>query len=326
MYPSSSRRIKYEETHRSHLYRTGDHLYKIRKEDAIYSSLALKERHIQDALILGKHWAGDVVVAVFPLVKLEEGFALGDHHAQSGEVTDYALQLVQLSDHYWLQRELAGDKVSPTAIGRLARFLAEHHAESATEENTVDAGRPEHFRNLMEEMLYQCKKYIPITLSEPMLEIIARPVSHFIDDARKLFVRRQKRGRIVNGHGAFMPEHIFMKGREIYVVSALDGQPKFRVLDAAADVASLVNALELAGAEELGDLFVKRYVTAAKDRDLPRMLPVYRTLQAVRQGLFHSEWLAELPEDDPGRADHIAEATRYFNLAVLTARKIPKDI
>lgn len=324
-YPSASRRIKHQETHRSHLYRTGDHLYKIRKGDSVYSSLAIKERFARDALTLGRHWAGEVAVEVVPLLRQGDTYALGEEKLPGGEVVAYALQYVQLSDHYWLNRLLAAGKVTPTAMGRIARFLAEAHAGATLEDKGAEAGRPEYFGSLMEEMLYQCKKYVPVTVSQPMLEIIARPIIHFTEDARKLFARRQKRGRIVNGHGAFVPNHIFMKGREVHALSPLDGQPKYRILDAAGDVASLVNTLELAGAHDLIEIFIKRYMTAAKDRDLPRMLPAYRVMQAVRQGLMRSEWLTERPEDDPERKARIEEAGGYFNLAVMAARDIPKD-
>ena len=42
LYPSATRRIKFEETHHSYLYKTGDHVYKIPKPGPLFSSLAVK--------------------------------------------------------------------------------------------------------------------------------------------------------------------------------------------------------------------------------------------------------------------------------------------
>ncbi|NIX10218.1 MAG: hypothetical protein GWN05_01215, partial [Gammaproteobacteria bacterium] len=98
-----------------------------------------------------------------------------------------------------------------------------------------------------------------------------------------------------------------------------------RMLDAAHDVGQMVNSLILAEQPELAELFVKRYVTASKDRDLPRMLPLYRVLHAMREGLLRSEWLVELEAEHPDRVALADDAARYFHLAGRTARDLLKS-
>lgn len=320
-YPSAPRRIKFEETHRSYLYRTGSHLYKIRKPGPLYSSLAVKERFTQEACRLGRHWGGDLMEEAVPIVRTPAGFALGGE----GEPVEYALKMTQLSDNYWLDKLQAQGKITPTAIGRLARFLAERHAESKVEEKTTNAGRPENYMALVDEVVYQSRKYVPHTLTEPMLEMIARPLARFVEDFRKLFLRRNKRGRIVECHGAFIPEHIYIRGMDIRAISPLEGQPKYRILDSTNDVATLTNELRRMGADDLAELFVKRYTSASHDRDLVKLLPAYQVLRAMHAGLLQSEWLAELPEDHPEREERISLAGAYFNLAVRASREIPRS-
>ncbi len=320
-YPAAARRIKFEETRTSLLYRTGTVVYKIRKSGAVYSSLAVKERFAREALRLGRSWAGDVVRDVVPVVRREGRYALGGE----GEVVDYALEMAQLSDTYWLHRLLANRKMSQTAVGKLARFLSERHAAAALEEKEAGAGRPENFSALLEELVYQCKKYINVTLSQAMLDMIQLPLGRFLDESRKLMVRRMKRGHIVDGHGAFVPEHIHLRAGEVHAVAPLEAYRKFRVLDAANDVATLANALVLAEASEWGELFIRRYTAASKDRDLSRLLPAYQALQALRSGLVRSEWQAERPPGDKERDALVREAGAYFNLAVRMGRQIPKS-
>ncbi len=319
-YPSAPRRIKFEETRRSYLYRTGDHVYKIRKNDHFYSSLAIKERYAQEAGQLGAMWAKGHGIEVFPVVKTDTGYQL---HGEAGAV-DYGCSMVQLADSYWLDRLMENDKVSSNMVGRLARFLVEIHEGASLEEKAASAGRPENFHALMDEIFYQAKNYVGNTLSDAILEMVSHAMLRYVEEFRRLFLRRQKRGRIVDGHGAFIPSHIHLKGGDVLAISPLEGQSKFRVMDAANDVATLLNELELAGALELSDLFQKRYASTAKDRDLARILPAYRTLQAMRSGLLYSEWLAEQAESDKSHSTIKAQAESYFNLAVRMARTIPR--
>lgn len=341
-YSSALRRPKFDESPHSYFYRTGNYIYKIRKTNPVYNTLAIKERYAREALRLTQFWGGEVGVAVAPLVKLADGgYALGaqgasgtasvsgasDNAGPDGEVTDYALQMLQLSDHYLLNRQLEAGKLTPTGMGRLARFMAQHHLESSLGEGGAEAGRPENFRGLSEEAFYQSKKYLQSTITEAMLEMISRPVNKFLDEGRKLFLRRVKKGHVVECHGDFVPEHIFMKGTEIHAVAPLDSQPKFRMLDAAGDVASLINELlldETEKAAELTAVFIKRYISAAKDRDLPRILPLYQTLQAVHKGVLLSERMLEADPESEAREVLRDRAHRYFNLAVKVARQIEK--
>lgn len=318
-YPSATRRIKFVETPTSYHYWTGTHRYKIRKTSPVYPNLAIKERYAHEALRLGRRWAPEVVEAVVPIVRRAEGgFALDG----PGEPVDYAVRMVQLLDTYWLHKLVPADKITQTGWGRLARFLAEHHATAASEESAAAAGRPEHFRALADEVFYQCKKYLGRTLTQAMLDMVTRPLYRYLDEGRKAFLRRVKKGRIVGGHGAFVPQHVYMRGTDVQAVAPLEAQRKFRVLDAASDVATMVNELERVGAHEGAELFLKRYVSASRDRELARVLPAYRALRAMRSGLVHSERMAERPEGDAEREALLQSAHEYFNLAVQNARQI----
>jgi hypothetical protein len=307
-----------EETARSLLYRTGEHVYKVRKPSPIYSSAAVRRRYAEQALELGRRWAGDTAQAVVPIVKTAQGYAIEG----PGEPVDYALRLAQLPDARWLHRLLAQGKVTDERIERIASFLAERHGAARLEEKAADGGRPEHVQALVDEIAYQAKKYVGQTVSEPMLSMIALPVTKSFDDLRKLFLRRQKRGFIVDGHGSFVPEHLYVGDDTIRALSPLEVPQKYRLLDAASDVAQLVNALTVREAPGLAEQFLLHYLAASKDRDLPRVLPVYRVLQATRSGLLRSERRAELPPEAKERAVLAQEAERFYTVALQAARDL----
>jgi aminoglycoside phosphotransferase family enzyme len=157
-----------------------------------------------------------------------------------------------------------------------------------------------------------------------MHEFISRPATHFLEQQRKLILRRQKKNRMAHVHGAFTPEHVYAKQQDVEAISPLEAPRNLRVLDTASDVAQFVNGLRLLGAGEDGAVFAQRYATAAKDRDLEAILPIYQVYQAVRAGLLCCEWAVELSETDEQRADISLRAMKWFELAVEVARALPK--
>ncbi|MBI4081031.1 MAG: hypothetical protein HY423_00330 [Candidatus Lambdaproteobacteria bacterium] len=318
----ATRRVKFSETCHSYFYRTGEFVYKIRKPSPAQSSLALKEAYAQSALAAGARWSPEVYLALVPIVHSADppGFALGG----AGEPVDYALKLAPLSEAHWLDHLIENHKLNPTAVGRVARYLATQHQAHPLGAQAATLGRPEHFRELFEELLYQIRQYLDVTLTQAMLDMVVRPLDKFVEDSRKLFLRRIKKGRIVEGHGAFTPAHVHVKGKDVRAIAPLESPQKYRQLDAANDVATMCVELARLGADGESELFVQRYISAAHDRDLVRMLPAYKTFQALRQGLAQSEQLIE--DRSRGDAEGVAAAQRlaqhYYSLAVRFAREI----
>ena len=320
-HPDATRKPKCDVTHRSLLYRTGTWIYKIRRPSHTYSSPAINEALAQEALRQGRRWAPGVDQAVVPIAGVNGVFSLGG----SGSAVDYALRLAQLSDHSFVDYLVAHGKFNTAMVGRVARFLAARHAEAtAPEAQAEEAGGPEAFAALIEDVLYQSKKYFGLALNAAMYELISRPVAHFLDHHRKEFSRRIKKKRIVAVHGAFVPEHVFVKTQRVEAIAAQDSPHKLRILDAASDVAQFVNGLSRLGAGEGAALFIKRYMTAAKDRDLPAILALYQVFHAARDGLQLCEWLGEGHlEADQGAALR-GRAEKCFEQAVEVAHTLPK--
>jgi hypothetical protein len=320
-HPAATRRAKHQETRYSHLYKTGNEVFKIRKTSATYASLAIKEVYAQEALELGRRWAPTTYQGIVIIAEQGGQFSLGG----TGTPVDYALRMVQLSDHFFADYLAAHKKLNATAVGRIARFLAQKHAEApGTEAQNAEIGRPEYFANLVEEVFYQTKKYFGVGLNEAMYELITRPMAHYLEQQRKVFLRRHRKNRVVNVHGAFYPRHVHVKQQEVEAIAPLDSPRNLRVLDAASDVAQFANGLQLLGATEEAALFPKRYAAAAKDRDLDAILPAYQTYHAVREGLLCCEWFTELPAGDAQRDGIKEEAQHLFGLAVESARTLPK--
>ena len=317
LYPEAMRKIKNIETRTSYFFITGSTFYKIKKSNHDFSSPAVTEAFLNEELKLGRIYAGNVYQEVVPVVEQN-----GDYLFRAeGQVVTYALKMEQLSERNFLSSMLERGKTSSNHIECIAKHLALIHSEHPVE-GRGEAGRPENLYDLCEDMLYQSQKYLNTTVTQPMLDIIRRPLEKFVEEQRKLFSRRLKKKRIVQGHGALLPEHIYIKDSEVYFISPQELHRKFCLLDAANDVAYLTVEFARLQQMEWMDLFIKGYVAAAKDRDLLSILPTYQTFVALKQGVTHSEWMTE--SEGRTHAEQAQIASDYFNLAVRFSREIPK--
>ena len=315
-YHNSPKTIKLRETSTSFLFKADDQLYKIKKLGNEYATLAVKEAFCREECRLSQRFNPNWPLEVLPVMELNGELKIG---GTEGEIIEYALKMEALADQWSLSQLLAKDKLTIKHISKIATRIAEIHAASPAKDRAAESGKPEPFRALCDDMLFQLKRYFEASLTQPILDMIRHPLEKFINDNKRLFNKRQKKGRIVLGHGAFLPEHIFVHGDQVHFISPQEVQKKLAVLDVANDVSSLTVELARMGKTELFDAFVQQYLEVSNDQDLLKMLPLYQTYCALKQGVKTCELKVSQQNDDLGTL-----AMDYFNLAVRFSREIPR--
>ena len=315
-YHNSPKTIKLRETSTSFLFKADDQLYKIKKLGNEYATLAVKEAFCREECRLSQRFNPNWPLEVLPVMEHNGELKIG---GTEGEIIEYALKMEALADQWSLSQLLAKDKLTIKHISKIATRIAEIHAVSPAKDRAAESGKPEPFRALCDDMLFQLKRYFEASLTQPILDMIRHPLEKFINDNKRLFNKRQKKGRIVLGHGAFLPEHIFVNGDQVYFISPQEVQKKLAVLDVANDVSSLTVELARMGKTELFDAFVQQYLEVSNDQDLLKMLPLYQTYCALKQGVKTCELKVSQQNDDLGTL-----AMDYFNLAVRFSREIPR--
>ncbi|MDP7438171.1 MAG: hypothetical protein QGI53_01895 [SAR324 cluster bacterium] len=315
-YHNSPKTIKLRETSTSFLFKADDQLYKIKKLGNEYATLAVKEAFCREECRLSQRFNPNWPLEVLPVMELNGELKIG---GTEGEIIEYALKMEALADQWSLSQLLAKDKLTIKHISKIATRIAEIHAVSPAKDRAAESGKPEPFRALCDDMLFQLKRYFEASLTQPILDMIRHPLEKFINDNKRLFNKRQKKGRIVLGHGAFLPEHIFVCGDQVHFISPQEVQKKLAVLDVANDVSSLTVELARMGKTELFDAFVQQYLEVSNDQDLLKMLPLYQTYCALKQGVKTCELKVSQQNDDLGTL-----AMAYFNLAVRFSREIPR--
>ncbi len=315
-YHNSPKTIKLRETSTSFLFKADDQLYKIKKLGNEYATLAVKEAFCREECRLSQRFNPNWPLEVLPVMEHNGELKIG---GTEGEIIEYALKMEALADQWSLSQLLAKDKLTIKHISKIATRIAEIHAASPAKDRAAESGKPEPFRALCDDMLFQLKRYFEASLTQPILDMIRHPLEKFINDNKRLFNKRQKKGRIVLGHGAFLPEHIFVCGDQVHFISPQEVQKKLAVLDVANDVSSLTVELARMGKTELFDAFVQQYLEVSNDQDLLKMLPLYQTYCALKQGVKTCELKVSQQNDDLGTL-----AMDYFNLAVRFSREIPR--
>ena len=315
-YHNSPKTIKLRETSTSFLFKADDQLYKIKKLGNEYATLAVKEAFCREECRLSQRFNPNWPLEVLPVMGHNDELKIG---GTEGEIIEYALKMEALADQWSLSQLLAKDKLTIKHISKIATRIAEIHAASPAKDRAAESGKPEPFRALCDDMLFQLKRYFEASLTQPILDMIRHPLEKFINDNKRLFNKRQKKGRIVLGHGAFLPEHIFVCGDQVHFISPQEVQKKLAVLDVANDVSSLTVELARMGKTELFDAFVQQYLEVSNDQDLLKMLPLYQTYCALKQGVKTCELKVSQQNDDLGTL-----AMDYFNLAVRFSREIPR--
>ena len=315
-YHNSPKTIKLRETSTSFLFKADDQLYKIKKSGNEYATLAVKEAFCREECRLSQRFNPNWPLEVLPVMEHNGELKIG---GTEGEIIEYALKMEALADQWSLSQLLAKDKLTLKHISKIATRIAEIHAVSPAKDRAAESGKPEPFRALCDDMLFQLKRYFEASLTQPILDMIRHPLEKFINDNKRLFNKRQKKGRIVLGHGAFLPEHIFVCGDQVHFISPQEVQKKLAVLDVANDVSSLTVELARMGKTELFDAFVQQYLEVSNDQDLLKMLPLYQTYCALKQGVKTCELKVSQQNDDLGTL-----AMDYFNLAVRFSREIPR--
>ena len=122
------------------------------------------------------------------------------------------------------------------------------------------------------------------------------------------------------GHGAFLPEHIFVNGDLIYFISPQEVQKKFAIMDVAYDVSSLAVELARLNKNNLLNTFLNQYLEISNDQDLLKILPLFQTYCALKQGVKTCELKVAQKNEELGIL-----AMDYFHLAVRFSREIPKS-
>jgi uncharacterized protein len=323
-YPERPARVEVRESHISWVFLAGDHVYKLKKpvrfEFLDYSTRERRRFFCEEEVRLNRRLAPSVYLGVVPILRAAAGFVLGEEGARAGapEVVDHVVKMRRLPQDRMLDRMLREGRAGADDVARIVERLVAFHRScpaSSGAEGSVAA-----VREIVEENLRECTPFIPELLSHRDLHEIQEYTRAFLAREASLVARRAAEGRVREGHGDLRAEHICLADG-IDVFDCVEFSRSLRTCDVAAEIAFLAMDLDFLGFPPLADSLAAGYAASSGDRDLPALLPFYKSYRAQVRGKVDGlrSRLEGLDPEETRRARQSAE--RHFLLALRYSRE-----
>ena len=319
-YPHPVGAVSHIQTHISHVFLAGDFAYKLKKPVDLgfldFREPGARRDLCLDELSLNRRLAPWVYLEVLAVVRREGGLALAPLESPDGEPVEYVLKMVRLDQERMMDRLLDQGQVREEDARALARLLARFYATARGGPEVDFAGRPEQVRLNVEENFRQTEAYQDICVAPARWRAIRDYSLGFMRQNWGLFQERVAQGRIVDGHGDLHSGNINLPVEgEPVVFDCIEFNQRFRLQDAACDLAFLAMDLDHHGRPELRRALMDEYLAQSHDTGLEQVLDFYLCYRAVVRakvyGFMHDDPGLELAE----RFRDLDRARAYFRQA-----------
>ncbi|MBI4220541.1 MAG: AAA family ATPase [Chloroflexi bacterium] len=316
--------VRVIETHVSHLFLTGNFVYKLKKPVDLgfldFTTLDRRRDFTFRELELNRRLSPDVYLGVVEVRRDSEGRLRveGD-----GEVQEYALKMRELPADRSLMNLLQAGKAGVGEIEAIGRFLARFHASAARADPASPSGTLETVTKQVLDNLAVASPSKVLGLEGSLVEVDAFSRA-FLDARAADFVARRENGWIRDCHGDLHTANIFLEsgatdtGEAIRIIDRIEFGDVFRFIDIASDLAFLSMDLRYLGRPELAAGLVRAYDAEMGKGSLADMLPFYEAYRAMVRCKVNLLLLAE-HGGRPARQAKLPEAglaARYAALAL----------
>ncbi len=316
-YPSEEGSVDFVETHVSRLYFTRRHVYKVKKPVDFgflnFSSLDRRRFFCEEEVRLNSRFAPGVYLGVIDIRLDGERFGIGG----GGRIVEYAVRMERLPAERMLDRRIdEGDPALPALVETAGRRIAQLHRESAVCRNDGGQSNLEVVRVNWRENFEQTAPFCGETLDPRAQRACRRYVEEFLAQNAALFVRREERGWVRDGHGDLHAEHICLTD-PVKIYDCIEFNRRFRIGDVAADLAFVLMDLDLRGRRDLSSGLLGAYdEVLGEDPERDLLIPFYKIYRTWVRGKVESFLAADTNASDAARSAAAKRARRHFSLAL----------
>jgi hypothetical protein len=323
-YSHSVGEVGFLETHISLLFFAGERVYKVKKPVDLgfldFTTLERRRHFCEEELRLNRRLAARVYLGVVPVTRCEDGHL---RVGGSGEVVEWALEMVRLPERRMLKSLLDRGEIDNEQINSTASLLVEFHEKCATGPGVDEYGSSEAVRAIVEENFDVLGGPLDGASAEgsPDVGVISPRQLAFLRQrsrdflARRwgLFDRRVRNGRIREGHGDLHAGNICHLEDGIVAYDCIEFSPRFRCGDVACDLAFLTMDLDYRGYPAFSEYLSRSYARLAADKELPELETFYKGYRAMVRAKVAVLTAAGA---GPARRDELrCEGMRYVQLA-----------
>ncbi len=313
-YPEPTTAVEVIQTHISYLFLTDRYAYKVKKPVNFgfldYTTLERRRAMCEREVELNSRLCPGTYLGVVELRESAGVLAIDG----PGETVEVAVRMLRLPHDRMLRQVLARGEGHDALFERIAVTVADFHRRAAAAPPAAALKGFDGVKFNCDENFAQTAKYVDTLVPRATFEFIKNSTALFLGRRAALFARRVAEGRIVDGHGDLHLDSICATD-PVCIFDCIEFNERFRIQDAAEEVAFLAMDLEFHGHAPFGRVFVDAYVTATGDTELTELLAFYKAYRAYVRAKVNS-----FSADDPhiptaAQAASRATARRYYELA-----------
>lgn len=314
-YPHPVSNIEQRETHISHVFLTGDYVYKIKKPVSLdfldFTTLEKRHYYCHQEVILNKRLSHNVYFDVVP-INLKDGKYL---LTGPGIPVEFAVKMRQLPADRSMVQLLKRKKINRILIKELAVILSKFYGQGPSVENIHSYGAWETILTNCEENFRQTIKFAGKILDERIFQIVRSATLSFLRRQKELFDNRIKNKKIRDCHGDLRTGHIYFTDKGIQIVDCIEFNERFRFQDVTSDLAFLAMDLDYEGFPKIAKYLLDDYAKHAQDPDVFVLIDFYKCYRAFVRCKVNCICLQAGDLNRQDRIKLVKETDKYLDLA-----------
>lgn len=318
-FPHKTKNIEFIETHISWIFLTGDFVYKIKKPVKFsfldFSTLEKRKFFCEQELLLNRRLSPEIYLSVEGVYEKNDEL----NFRKEGNLVDYAVKLKQLPKEKKMDLLLKQEKVYENDVQAIAKIISEFH-KKAKIINDKNFASSESVQKQIDDIT-TVKEVIERELGlEEKIDELLSLCDSFITENKKLMISRQSNGFVKECHGDLHSANIFLADK-IYIFDCIEFNEAFRYIDTASEIAFMAMDLDYFGKEKLSKSFVQEYISLSGDKELLKLLNLYKSYRAnVRCKVAALELHSGLSKGH--KKDVCKRIENYLNLALKYAKQL----
>lgn len=316
-FPNANKITKFEESENYWIFKTGKKVIKVKKKIGRTSTIPLEEIFCREIVALLQAHSPALEAQAISVIKSGDAFLIDWDHSHSETPSYFAICMNQLPDRGFLSNLISQNKLTEPILKQVSQHLVDFH-QSTKVSDSKDAGTPELISTKLDDLFYQSKKYLNVTITQAIIDMTFRPMQKYLTDNRKLLLKRIKKENIRLVHGCLIPRKIHAAKEGINLLGKTNDPLKNRFNDVASDLADLTVELNLAGLPESSKYLADTYAKISGDREIKQVLPLYQALRCLDLGLKHS--ILSNQSDDTCSETEKSLARRYYEQTIEVVR------
>lgn len=315
-YPQHPSEVRVLQTHASVVAISPPYVYKVKKHVNLgfldFTSLEKRKRNCEQEYELNSRFCPDLYMAVVPIA-LKHGRL---HFGTEGEVVDYALQMRQLPDGFFMDQLLQASQVTAEMLEAVLAELKTFYESHPSTPAVSIYGDSAQIRASIEENITTLQLYIQKGAQRASLDAISRYQDSFLKDKLALFEKRVQENKIQDCHGDLHLDHIHIYQGRVCIFDCIEFNDRFRYIDVASDIAFLAMDLDFHRRPDLALYVSDRMAALLQDQDMGLLMDFYKCYRACVRAKVELIESMEKEVPAPKRKASRVKAKAYQRLAL----------